>query len=158
MHDDLTTRRLAVLDQHFQSEVDHDWATCLSTFASTPRYEIVPTGRVYEGHEAVTQYHTQQRTSFPDQRHEHVRRHVASDDTIICEFDLIGTNTGPFAGAAPTGRTFRVPVVAIFHFEGERIVNERVYLDTASMMRQIGREDLLEKGGRANFSARNMTS
>lgn len=154
--DDLRRRRLAVLDQHFQSEIDHDWDACLATFHDVPRYEIVATGQVHEGAEAVVAYHRAQRTAFPDQRHEHVRMHVADDDTIVSEFDLLGTNTGEFLGQAPTGRAFRVAVIAVFSFEGDRITNERVYLDGASLLRQIGREELLPLAGTEAFTASDM--
>jgi len=43
----------------------------------------------------------------------------------------------------PTGKSFRVPVIALFFFEDDHIVNERVYLDSASLLTQIGRGDLL---------------
>ncbi len=55
---DLRERRLTVLDEHFRSEVDHDWDRCLATFADVPRYEIVATGQVHEGADAVVAYHT----------------------------------------------------------------------------------------------------
>ena len=92
----------------------------------------------------------------PIQRHEHVRMHVADDDTIVSEFDLLGTNTGPFLGMEPTGRPFRVPVIAVFTFDGDRITNERVYLDGASLLRQIGREELLPLAGTTDFAAQQM--
>ncbi len=145
--DDLRRRRLEVLEVHFQSEVDHDWDACLATFDGLPRYEIMALGVVHEGDEAVLAYHRAQREAFPDQRHEHLRIHVADDDTVITEFDLIGTNTGPFLGLEPTGRSFRVPTIAVFSFRGDRITNERVYLDGASLLRQIGREELLPLAG-----------
>lgn len=143
--DDLRARRLALLDEHFRSEVDKEFDRTLATFAGHPRYEIIPTGQVYDGDEEVLTYHRNQRGAFPDQRHDGVVHHVADDDTIVCEFDLLGTNLGPFYGLPPTGREFRVPVVAIFSFEpgSEKITNERIYLDTATLLRQIGREDLL---------------
>lgn len=155
-NDDLRRRRLAVLEIHFQSEVDHDWDACLGTFKDVPRYEIVPTGQIHEGRDAVLAYHRGQRTAFPDQRHENVRVHVADDDTVITEFDLLGTNTGPFMGLEPTGRAFRVPVVAVFTFDGDRITNERVYLDVASLVRQIGRADVLPLVGVEGFAAAQM--
>jgi hypothetical protein len=40
-----------------------------------------------------------------------------------------------------------VPVVAIFFFDGDRITNERIYLDTASMLGQIGRAEVLAFAG-----------
>ena len=154
--DDLRTKRLAVLDEHFRSEIDHDWDACLATFRDVPRYEIVATGQVHEGPDAVVAYHRAQRTAFPDQRHENVRMHVADDDTIVSEFDLLGTNTGEFMGLEPTGRSFRVAVIAVFSFDGDRITNERVYLDGASLLRQIGREDVLPLAGVEGFAAADM--
>ncbi len=154
--DDLRARRLEVLEEHFRSEIDHDWDACLATFRDVPRYEIVPTGQVHEGAEAVVAYHRTRRAAFPDQRHEHVRMHIADDDTVISEFDLLGTNTGEFMGLAPTGRSFRVAVIAVFSFDGDRITNERVYLDGASLLRQIGHEDLLGLAGVEQFAAAEM--
>jgi steroid delta-isomerase-like uncharacterized protein len=141
--DDLRERRLELLEEHFQSEVDKEFDRTLATFNGHPRYEIMATGQIHEGDDAVLAYHRAQRTAFPDQRHENVRMHVADDDTVISEFDLLGTNLGEFLGGAPTGRDFRVPVIAVFFFEGDRITNERVYFDAASLVRQIGRADLL---------------
>src|SRR4051812_12855057 len=77
--DELRARRLEVLHEHFVSEVDHEFDRTVATFAGPPRYEIVPTGAVYEGEEEVIAYHRGQRGAFPDQRQEHVRHHVADD-------------------------------------------------------------------------------
>lgn len=85
-----------------------------------------------------------------------MRWHVADDDTIVAEFDLLGTNTGEFLGLPPTGRAFRVPTIAVFSFDGELITHERVYLDVASLLRQIGREDLLPIAGVGGFAAAQM--
>jgi len=155
-NDELRARRLQTLEAHFRSEVDHDWDACLATFKDTPRYEIVATGQIHEGAAAVVAYHRGQRGAFPDQRHENVRMHVADDDTVISEFDLLGTNTGGFMGLEPTGRAFRVPVIAVFFFDGDKITNERVYLDIASLLRQIGRPELLPLAGIENFAAAEM--
>lgn len=143
--DELRAARLEVLAEHFASEVDREFDRTLATFAGVPRYEIVPTGQVHEGAEAVLAYHRAQRGAFPDQRHDGVTMHVADDDTVIAEFDLLGTNTGPFLGGEPTGRAFRVPTIAVFSFAAGTagITNERVYLDLASLLTQIGRTDLL---------------
>lgn len=140
--DELRQRRLEVIEEHFASEVDQEFDRTLATFNGHPRYEIMATGQVYDGDDEVLAYHRNQRTAFPDQRHENVRTHV-TDDAVICEFDLLGTNLGEFYGMAPTGRYFRVPTIAVFAFDGDRITAERVYLDTASLLGQIGRADLL---------------
>jgi steroid delta-isomerase-like uncharacterized protein len=143
MINELRQRRLDLLKEHFESEVDKEFDRTVATFAGTPRYEIMPTGQVIEGEEEVITYHKNQRAAFPDQRHEKVKFHVSDDNTIIAEFDLLGTNLGEFYGKPPTGKSFRAPVIAVFSFKGEKIVSERVYFDTLTMLTQIGRTDLL---------------
>jgi steroid delta-isomerase-like uncharacterized protein len=140
--DAMRQRRLDVLDEHFASEVAQEFDRTLATFNGHPRYEIMATGQVYDGDDEVLAYHRAQRTAFPDQRHENVRFHFA-DDSVVAEFDLLGTNRGEFLGQPPTGKAFRVPVIAVFFFDGDRITNERVYLDAASLLKQIGRRDIL---------------
>ncbi len=142
MDDALRQRRLAVIEEHFESEVDQAWERTLATFGGRPHYEIVPTGQVFDGRDEVLGYYEATRTAFPDQRHGDVRLHVA-DEAVIAEFDLLGTNLGEFYGMAPTGKAFRVPMIAVFTFEGEGITNERVYFDAASLVSQIGRPELL---------------
>lgn len=144
--EELRQRRLAVIREHMDTEVTHDFDQTLDTFKSEsegrPHYEIMATGQVFDGDDEVMGYYRTTRAAFPDQRHDNARFHVA-DDTIIVEFDLLGTNLGEFYGLPPTGKEFRVPIIAVFFFEGERIVNERIYFDSASLVRQIGRPELL---------------
>lgn len=86
-------RREAVVREHMESENHHDFDTTLGTF-SHPRYEIVATGDVYDGEQAVRRYYEETRSAFPDQRNELVSlRHA--DDAVIVEFDLLGTHRGP---------------------------------------------------------------
>jgi steroid delta-isomerase-like uncharacterized protein len=134
---DLRERREAVVRRHMEAENVHDFETVMKTF-DHPRYEIIATGQVHDGDAAVRQYFKDTRTAFPDQRNELIAlRHA--DDAVIVEFWLLGTHRGPLAGVAPTGKTFRVRMTALFLFEGdgEGIVCERVYFDSASMLRQL---------------------
>ena len=132
---DLSERREAVVREHMESENEHDFDTTLATFEH-PRYEIVPTGDVYDGAEEVMAYYAESRSAFPDQRNELVSlRH--SDDAVIVEFDLKGTHRGPLRGFEPTGREFTCRMLAIFEFDGDRIVCERVYFDRATILEQL---------------------
>jgi predicted ester cyclase len=135
---DLRTRQEAVVREHMASENESRFDDTLATFAH-PRYELIGTGQVYDGAEAVKQYYTQSRTVFPDQRNE-VRAVHDAGDTIVVEFDLLGTHLGSLAGEDPTGRSFRCPMVALFEFEGEGIVCERVYFDAETIYRQLRAE------------------
>ena len=131
----LRERREALVREHMESENRHEFDVTLRTF-SHPRYEIVPTGEVHDGPEEVMRYFATSRTAFPDQRNE-LRALHHTDDGVIVEFDLLGTHRGPLRGIPPTGREFRCPVVAFFLFGDERIVCERVYFDTATILAQL---------------------
>ncbi|HYB35349.1 MAG TPA: ester cyclase [Mycobacterium sp.] len=140
--DDLRQRRLELIKEHMDTEVTQEFERTLSTFNGHPRYEIMATGQIFDGDDEVMDYYRTTRTAFPDQRHDNLRYHVA-DDAVIVEFDLLGTNLGEFYGLPPTGKAFRVPAIAVFLFDGDRIVNERIYSDSASLVTQIGRGELL---------------
>ena len=119
-----------------ESENRLDFDVTIATFEH-PRYELVGTGQVFDGEEQVRNYYAASRTAFPDQRNEiHTLRHA--DDAVVVEFDLLGTHLGNFAGFAPTGRTFRCRMAAIFEFDGDRIVCERIYFDSGTILRQLG--------------------
>lgn len=140
--DELTQRRLEVVRTHMVSENEHDFDTTMGTFAH-PRYELIPTGQVFDGEEEVRAYFTGSRTAFPDQRNEPIALH-ATDTGVFAEFWLLGTHTGRLLHHEPTGREIRVRMVAFFEFaptDSDRpdgIVCERVYYDLHSILSQLG--------------------
>ena len=56
---------------------------------------------------------------------------------MIVEFWLLGTHEGPLGGLEPTGRTFKCRMTAFFLFDGADLVCERVYFDSATILRQL---------------------
>jgi steroid delta-isomerase-like uncharacterized protein len=134
---DLRDTRERIVREHMNSENRHDFDVTLATFAEHPRYEIVPTGEVYDGSDAVNRYYQETRTAFPDQRNEVISLHHA-DDAVIAEFWLRGTHEGEFRGVPPTGKSFECRMAAFFLFEDDRLVNERVYFDAATILTQLG--------------------
>jgi steroid delta-isomerase-like uncharacterized protein len=133
--DGLRGEREATVRRHMEAENEHDFDAVIATFAR-PRYELIATDTVHDGEAAVREYFRASRTAFPDQRNELIALHHA-DDAVIAEFWLLGTHRGPLGGLAPTGRAFRTQMTAIFVFEGAKIVCERVYFDTGSILRQL---------------------
>ncbi|MHB8234466.1 MAG: ester cyclase [Solirubrobacteraceae bacterium] len=129
-------RREALVREHMESENDHDFDTTLRTFGH-PRYELIATGETYDGDAEVSAYYAETRAAFPDQRNELIALHHSPDSTIA-EFWLLGTHLGPLRGLPPTGRSFRCQMTALFLFEDERLVCERVYFDQATILRQLG--------------------
>ena len=129
----LRARREAVVREHMESENRQEFDVTLGTF-SHPRYELMANGRVYDGRDEVHDYYIKSRQAVPDQRNELRVMHHA-DDAVIVEYDLLGT---PVSDAPGPARSFRCPMVAIFMFEGDRIVCERVYWDAQTIQRQVG--------------------
>ena len=128
-------RREQIVRTHMECENTHDYEAVMGTF-SHPRYEIIPTDRIYDGDAAVREYFKETRSAFPDQRNELISlRHA--DDAVIVEFWLLGTHKGPLMGFKPTGKSFKSRVMAFFIFDDEKIVCERVYFDTATILRQL---------------------
>jgi len=133
---EVQAQREAVVIEHLAAENDRDVDRTLATFAH-PRYELVGTGEVFDGEAAVRSYFERSRTAFPDQRNDRADlRHV--DDGVLVAFDLLGTHLGALGRAEPTGRAFRVRMVALFGFDGAGLVRERVWFDPAAIRRQLG--------------------
>ncbi len=131
----LRAERERIVRQHMQAENELDFDAVIDTF-DHPRYELIATGRTFDGEAEVRAYFAESRGAFPDQRNELISlRHA--DDAVIVEFWLRGTHEGPLGRLAPTGRRFECQMTAFFVFEGTKIVRERVYWDTATMLRQL---------------------
>ena len=128
--------RERLVREHMESENRHEFDVTLKTFEH-PRYEIVPTGEVYDGTEEVDRYYRESRAAFPDQRNELIELHHA-DDAVLAEFWLKGTHEGEFRGIPPTHKAFTCRCLAVFVFEGATLVCERVYFDVATILRQLG--------------------
>ena len=133
---ELRERREAIVREHMETENRHDYVATIETFHH-PRYELVGTGDVYDGREEVERYFDETRTAFPDQRNEILELHHG-DDAVLVEAMLYGTHEGPFRGLPPTGRRFEMRFLAVFVFEEHRLVCERVYFDSATILRQLG--------------------
>ena len=131
----LRQRREELVRLHMESENVHDFNTTIATFTH-PRYEIIATDRTHDGLAEVQAYFRESRTAFPDQRNELIALYHA-DDAVIVEFWLLGTHKGPLMGIEPTGRAFRCRMTAFFLFAGADLVCERVYFDSATILRQL---------------------
>jgi len=121
----LRDKRLAVVREHMEAENRHDFDSVIGTF-SHPRYELMATGQVFDGEDEVRRYFAASRGVFPDQRNENAVLYATDDDMVVAEFDLLGTHMD-------TGQAFRTRMVALFFFDDDRIVCERVYFDRASI-------------------------
>jgi steroid delta-isomerase-like uncharacterized protein len=133
---ELRAKRESLVREHMDSENRHEFDVTMATFHH-PRYELIGTGEVHDGAEEVDRYFDESRRAFPDQRNELIALHHA-DDAVIAEFMLRGTHRGSFRGLPATGRSFECRMAALFVFEDDRLVCERVYFDAGTILRQLG--------------------
>ncbi|HET9729053.1 MAG TPA: nuclear transport factor 2 family protein [Acidimicrobiia bacterium] len=125
--DERRARREQVVREHMESENRQEFDATLRTF-SHPRYELIPTGQVFDGVDEVSKYYADSRAIVPDQRNELIALHHA-DDVVIVEFWLRGT---------PSGRPFECRMCAMFFFDDDDLMTcERVYYDAATIANQV---------------------
>ncbi len=130
------TKREELVRKHVEAENAADYETALATFQH-PRYEYVASDEVYDGAQEVMAHWREFDRAFPDQQIEIVKLHTA-DDAVVMEAIARGTHTGPFRGLPPTGRKWEQQFLAIFVFESDGLVCERVYYDTSTVLQQLG--------------------
>ena len=141
-NDDLTERRIKTVRDHMRLEIEHDWDGVIATFQH-PRYEFNGGATVADGEAAVRAYFAASRTPFPDQGNE-VIAIGAGGDCVFVEFWLTGTHLGPLKTPAgvvpPTGKSFRVKMMATFEFPpgSDKIISERPYINTDAITRALG--------------------
>ena len=130
----LRQRREAIVRQHAEAENRHDVEATIATFHH-PRYEF--NGHPSDGGDAVRELLQGFMHGFPDFHIEPTRlRHL--DDGALVEGLMTGTHDGEWASMRPTGRRIEVPVVGIFEFDADRLLCEKVHLDMAKVLKQIG--------------------
>ena len=136
MQPDLRLVREAVVREHVSAENRHDVDSTLKTFHH-PRYDVVAFGSLFDGPESVRNLLADVMRGFPDFFAEIVRLYH-SDDAVIAEVRMTGTQREPWAGITPRNRRMDVRLACIFAFDGERLLCETVYFDFATILRQLG--------------------
>lgn len=132
----LRQRREEMVRRHLDAENDGDIDAMIATF-HRPRYQVVPMDVVSDGEAAVRELVGQLVGGFPDFRCEPIVVHHA-DDAVIVEARMTGTHKKEWAGIAPRGGRMDVAIACVFDFEDDRLVNETVYFDFATLQRQLG--------------------
>jgi steroid delta-isomerase-like uncharacterized protein len=131
----LAQRRLDLVRRHVEVENAQDIDGLLATFKA-PRYEFAAGDLVFDGSAAVRQLWVEQYTALPD-FHVDLRRMHHADDVIFAEVGITATHTGEFMGVPPTGRRLAWDAACLFEFDGDLLVKERVYFDSAMILAQL---------------------
>ncbi len=131
----LRTARESIVSAHVEAENAGDIDATIASFHA-PRYHVVPMGVVSDGAQAVRDLIGGLIAAFPDFRF-HVERMHHADAALIVEGTMTGTHRAEWAGIAARGRAMSVPAACFFDFDDDRLVNETVYFDFATLERQL---------------------
>ena len=130
--------RLTTVEQHVRLENEHDLQGILQTFGHAAQYDDEAWSEHYKGADGVRHFYEQLMKALPDLEIEVVRRHV-TEDAILLEVIIRGTQLGEWRGLPATGRRVEVPLCGVYTFDSDnRLAGERIYYDRATVLRQLG--------------------
>lgn len=115
--------------QHSIAEARRDIDGLIATLAPDCVYELVSTGRRWEGHAGARTFYTELFGAFPDNAFA-LTDIVMGPQGVFEVARLTGTNLGPWAGAPPSGLPVDLEVLVFFPWDpaAERFGGERIWL------------------------------
>jgi steroid delta-isomerase-like uncharacterized protein len=135
---DRTSTRLAIVEQHIRFENAHDLEGVLGTFGDSARYDDEAWSEHHEGRDGVRLFYEQLMKALPDLVIDVQHRHV-TDDAIVLEVMIRGTQLGSWRGLPATGRRVDLPLCAVYTFDlDDRLAGEKIYYDRGTVLRQLG--------------------
>jgi steroid delta-isomerase-like uncharacterized protein len=135
---DRRAERIAIVEQHIRLENAHDLEGVLGTFGQDARYDDEPWNEHYKNIDGVRTFYSQLMTALPDLQIDIQRRHV-TDDAILVEVIIRGTQLGSWRGLPATGRRVEIPLCGVYTFDvDDRLAGEKIYYDRATVLRQLG--------------------
>ena len=116
--------------RHSIAEDRRDIDGLVATLTPDCVYEIVPTGRRWDGHAGARAFYGELFAAFPDNRFE-LSEIVVGPQGVFEVATLTGTNEGPWAGAPPSGLPVALEVLILFPWDPatERFTGERIWFD-----------------------------
>jgi carboxymethylenebutenolidase len=137
----------ALWDEHCKHEFGtRDVDATMATMVAQPYVNHIPTMTGGVGHDHLKRfykYHFIPRTPA-DTKLVPISRTVGEgivvDEMLFCFTHDIEVDW-MLPGVAPTGRYVEIPLVAIVKFRGDKLYNEHIYWDQASVLVQIGKLD-----------------
>jgi carboxymethylenebutenolidase len=135
---------VALWETHIRHEFEtRDADATMATMVQRPYVNHVPTMTGGVGHDQLKRFYKYHFIGGnpPDTELKPISRTVGADQ-IVDELIFCFTHTSEIdwllPGIAPTGKRVEVPLVAIVHFEGDKVAHEHIYWDQASVLVQVG--------------------
>jgi carboxymethylenebutenolidase len=137
----------ALWDAHCQHEFgERDVDATMKTMVPEPYVNHIPTMTGGVGYDQLKRFYTHHfvNSNPEDTKLVPISRTVGKD-RVVDEMLFCFTHTREIdwmlPGVAPTGKYVEVPLVAIVCFRGNKLYNEHIYWDQASVLVQIGKLD-----------------
>ena len=120
--------------RHSIAEDRRDIDGLIATLGPDCVYEIVPTGQRWVGHAGARAFYAELFGAFPDNAFA-LSDIVIGPQGVMEVATLTGTNSGPWAGAAPTGLPVSLQVLILFPWDPatERFSGERIWFDRGAI-------------------------
>ena len=118
--------------RHSIAEDKRDIDGLVATITPDGKYEIVPTGQAWHGHEGVRAFYAELFEAFPDNRFE-LTEIVVGPQGVFEAARLTGTNLGPWAGVPASGLPVALEVLILFPWDpvARLFTGERIWFDRA---------------------------
>ena len=127
----------AVVRRLWEAINARDYARLAGAIAEQCAWVSMPLVHEYRGPKAMVDGLRAFHEAFPDGHGEILHLHVAGEGTVVVEWRMSGTNTGPLNGDEPTGRSFTRRGCSIATVRGGKIVAYRDYFDRQTLTDQI---------------------
>jgi carboxymethylenebutenolidase len=134
----------ALWEQHTYLEFGaRDADATMRTMVAEPYVNHVPTMTGGVGHDNLLRFYKYHfiPTTPKDTKLVPVSRTIGTDrivDEMLFCFTHDNEIDWMLPGVAPTGKYVEIPLIAIVHFRGDKLYNEHIYWDQASVLVQIG--------------------
>src|SRR5712691_2004640 len=108
----------------------------LETLCDEPVYTIMATGEEFRGKDAVASFYRGLFEAVPDATFDLISTFI-SEEGVMEESVLRGTQRGQLFGLPPTNQHFSLPLIIVFPIKNGEILGELLYFDIATLMSQL---------------------
>ena len=126
----------ALVDDHFEAEIDGDLDRLLATFADDVEHDVVGNPAVSHGKVDVAAFY---RGLLADLEFDEIRtvRRYHGDGFVVDESVVTAHAVGTPFGIPGRGRTLSFRLLHVFEIDGGQITRENAWLDAASVFAQL---------------------
>jgi steroid delta-isomerase-like uncharacterized protein len=129
---------IEVVKAHMAAEDRQDLDATLATFTDDCYYEVPGLGIALRGKDEIRRWYEDTFAAIPDLRNTD-ELYYESEGNVFFEASIEGTHLGSWAGWAPTGRRFRLPLLVRIPIAADGLMEaEIVHFDNAGLFMQLG--------------------